>query len=505
MAAKVKKPAPEEALPKARLSALIKTSRDIMRKDAGMNGDLDRIPQLSWLLFLRCFDDLEKRRELKEKKYRPAIQEPYRWRDWASDPNKGRTGPELIDFVNGELIPALRDLSGAGGIEQKDVIAAVFKETHNRMLSGYLLRDVVNLVNQLNFNSQDDIHVLAHLYESMLREMRDAAGDSGEFYTPRPVIRFIIQQVDPQLGDRILDPAAGTGGFLVEAFEHLKPRVKNVEQLRVLHRDTLFGIEKKPMPYLLGMMNLLLHGVEHPSLRRDNALRNPLSSITDKARYDVIVTNPPFGGEEEKGIQSNFPDSTRAAETSLLFLQFIMKSMKADSRCGVVVPNGTLFGDGVCSRIKETLLKEFNLHTIVRLPNGVFAPYTPIPTNLLFFDHMGPTKDIWFYEVLPPDGRKGYSKTLPMRFEEFAECQKWWGGRNRKGRVESDRAWRVDVQNVLKGDKEGRPLINLDLRNPRQKDDLSTLSPDVLLSQIQEKEKRVLALLGEIHALMGAK
>jgi type I restriction enzyme M protein len=505
MARKVKEPPPEAALPKARLSALIKTARDIMRKDAGMNGDLDRIPQLSWLLFLRCFDDLEKRREVTEKKYRPAIEAPCRWRDWAADPNKGLTGPELLDFVNAKLLPGLRELSGAGGNEQKDVMAAVFKETHNRMLSGYLLRDVVNLVNQLNFNSQDDIHVLAHLYESMLREMRDAAGDSGEFYTPRPVIRFIIQQVDPQLGERILDPAAGTGGFLVEAFEHLKPRVKSVEHRKALQQETLFGIEKKPMPYLLGMMNLLLHGIERPSLRRDNALRNPLSSITDKARFDVIVTNPPFGGEEEKGIQANFPDSTRASETALLFLQFIMKSLKEGGRCGMVVPNGTLFGDGVCARIKETLLKEFNLHTIVRLPNGVFAPYTAIPTNLLFFDRTGPTKEIWFYEVLPPEGRKGYSKTQPMRSEEFAECQKWWGGRDRKGRVEGDRAWKVSAAEAIKTDSEGRLVINLDLRNPRQKDDYAHLPPEQLVQELMDKEERILEILRAVKHELGVK
>jgi type I restriction enzyme M protein len=333
--------------------------------------------------------------------------------------------------------------------------------------------------------------------------MRDAAGDSGEFYTPRPVIRFIIQQVDPQLGERILDPAAGTGGFLVEALEYLKPRVKSVEQRRQLQQTALFGIEKKPMPYLLGMMNLLLHGVESPSLRRDNALRNPLASITEKARYDVIVTNPPFGGEEEKGIQANFPDSTRASETALLFLQFIMKSLKEEGRCGMVVPHGTLFGDGVCARIKETLLKEFDVHTIVRLPNGAFAPYTPIPTNLLFFDRTGPTKRIWFYEVLPPEGRKGYSKTQPMRFEELAECQKWWGGPKRKGRVENDRAWCVDAQDVVRVEAGGKVTVNLDLKNPRQKPDLSHLPPDEIAESILNKERRIIELMGEIKAELG--
>src|SRR5574341_316119 len=288
-----------EGLPltaKAQLSAAIRRARDIMRKDAGLNGDLDRIPQISWIMFLKCFDDMEQRREVTERKYRPAIETPYRWRDWAADPNRGTTGEALLKFVNDELFPYLRGLTGAGAGDARDVLAAVFKETFNRMLSGYLLRDVVNLVNRINFNSSDDIHTLGHLYESMLREMLYAATDSAEFYTPRPVIRFIVQQVNPRLGETVLDPAAGTGGFLVESYEHLKPQVRSVEDRRRLQEETLFGIEKKPMPYLLGMMNLLLHGLDTPNLRRDNALSHPLAQITDRARYDVIMTNPPFGG-----------------------------------------------------------------------------------------------------------------------------------------------------------------------------------------------------------------
>ncbi|MBI5366572.1 MAG: SAM-dependent DNA methyltransferase [Planctomycetes bacterium] len=505
MAKPVKRAAQPDGVPKARLSALIKTARDIMRKDAGLNGDLDRIPQFSWMLFLKCFDDLEQRREVTEKSYRPAIEAPFRWRDWAADPVGGATGPALIEFANTRLFPYLRELKGTEGNEQRDVLAAVFKETHNRMLSGYLLRDVVNLIHQLNFNALDDIHILAHLYESMLREMRDAAGDSGEFYTPRPVIRFIVQQVDPHLGETVLDPAAGTGGFLVETFEHLKPRLKTVADRRRLQEGTLYGIEKKPMPYLLGMMNLLLHGVERPNLRRENALIHPLKQIPDAARRDIVVTNPPFGGEEEKGIQANFPESTRTAETALLFLQFIMKVLKPGGRCGMVVPNGMLFGDGVCALVKQDLLANFNLHTVVRLPNGVFAPYTAITTNLLFFDRTGPTGEIWYYEVAPPAGRKNYTKTQPMRFEEFAECQAWWGGQARKARTETDRAWCVAAKDLVKTDAEGRVTVNLDLKNPHQKEDLAHLPPEELLADLVEKEHRILALLGEIQVELGRK
>jgi len=489
-----------EAVPltaKAQLSGAIKRARDIMRKDAGLNGDLDRIPQLSWIMFLKCFGDFEQRREVTEKRYRPAIEPSYRWRDWAADPDKGLTGEALLKFVNDELLPYLRGLTGTGVADARDVLAAVFKETHNRMLSGYLLRDVVNLVNRINFNSSDDIHSLAHLYESMVREMRDAAGDSGEFYTPRPVIRFIVHQVNPRLGETVLDPAAGTGGFLVEAYEHLKPQVKSVQDRRRLQEETLYGIEKKPMPYLLGMMNLLLHGLDKPNLRRDNALRYPLSQITDSARYDVITTNPPFGGEEEKGVQDNFPEATRTSETALLFLQFIMRSLKRRGRCGMVVPNGTLFGDGVCARVKRELLENFNLHTIVRLPNGVFAPYTSIPTNLLFFDKTAPTKDIWYYEHPLPEGRKNYTKTQPLQFEEFAACQAWWSNRH-----ENERAWVVPVEEVLKTDVEGRPIVNLDLKNPHGKKDFEHMPPDKLVDDILEKERHITELLHEIRTTL---
>ena len=489
---KVDSPVPLTA--KAQLSAATKRARDIMRKDAGLNGDLDRIPQLSWIMFLKCFDDLEQRREVTEKKYRLAIEPPYRWRDWAGDPDRGLTGESLLKFINDELFPYLRNLTGTGTGDARDILAAVFKETYSRMLSGYLLRDVVNLVNRLNFNSSDDVHTLAHLYESMLREMRDAAGDSGEFYTPRPVIRFIVQQAHPRLGEKVLDPAAGTGGFLVEAYEYLKPQVKSVEDRRRLQEETLFGIEKKPMPYLLGMMNLLLHGLDRPNLLRDNALRNPLVQITDKARYDVIMTNPPFGGEEEKGIQDNFPEGTRTSETALLFLQFIMRSLKRGGRCGMVVPNGTLFGDGVCARVKKELLENFNLHTIVRLPNGVFAPYTSIPTNLLFFDRAGPTKEIWYYEHPLPEGRKNYTKTQSLQFEEFAPCVAWW-----KNREENDRAWKVSVNDVLRFDESGALIsANLDIKNPKGKQDFEHLPPEQLADDILKKEQRITEIMAEI-------
>ncbi len=481
------------------LSSLIKSSRDIMRKDAGLNGDLDRLPQLSWILFLKCYDDLEMRREqdaiVSRTVYKPVIPAPLRWRDWASDENKGLTGEELLKFVNNELLPGLRSLTGS---DERLKIAELFKETYNRMLSGYLLRDVANLMNGIHFQSRDEIFTLSHLYESMLKEMRDAAGDSGEFYTPRPVVKLIVDRVKPKLGERILDPACGTGGFLVEAYETLKAQAKSAQDEGMLQARSLFGIEKKPLPYLLGTMNLLLHGVEAPNISRDNALRKPLNEIGEKDRYEIIVTNPPFGGEEEAGIQLNFPASTRASETALLFMQFIMRSLKPGGRCGVVVPNGFMFGDGVSARIKAQLLRDFNLHTIIRLPKGVFSPYTNIETNLLFFDRTQPTVDIWFYEQLHPEGVKNYTKTRPMQFEEFQPILDWWDNR-----VENERAWKVRAADVIQTNGSGDVAsVNLDIKNPSRKEDLEHLPPTELAESILVKEKQIAVIMDEIKSLL---
>lgn len=502
---------PKVEVPKStsqQLGSIVSSSRKIMRKDKGLNGDLDRLPMLTWIMFLKFLDDMEQVREqeskLAGKKFRQAIEPPYRWRDWASKPD-GITGPEFIAFINQEeatrpdgkkgagLFAYLRSLQSANG-DRRDVIAKVFEGTVNRMINGYLLRDVVNKVNDIHFTSRDEIHTLGQLYESMLREMRDAAGDSGEFYTPRPLVRFIVTAVDPSLGETVLDPAAGTGGFLVEAFEHLRKQCKRAEDFSHLQKGTLYGIEPKPLPYLLCQMNLLLHGVEYPEIDPLNALRFPLREIGDKNRVDVIMTNPPFGGEEERGILANFPEDKKTAETALLFLQLIMRKLKrpvggsTGGRCGMVVPNGVLFGDGICARIKEELLKEFNLHTIVRLPNGVFAPYTLIPTNLLFFDRSRPTKQIWYYEQTIPERRKNYTKTAPMQFEEFADCLAWW-----KKREENEHAWKVSASEVLADN------CNLDRKNPRAKDDITHLPPEQLASSIWEKEQRIKEIIERVQ------
>ena len=493
------------------LGSIIKSCRDIMRKDKGLNGDIDRLPMLTWIMFLKFLDDMEQIRheeaKLTGKRFRPGIEAPYRWRDWAAKP-EGITGPELIAFINQDeavrpdgtrgagLFAYLRSLQSANG-DRRDVIARVFQGTVNRMVNGYLLRDVINKVNEIHFTSNDEIHTLGHMYESMLREMRDAAGDSGEFYTPRPVVKFIVTAVNPRLGETILDPAAGTGGFLVEAFEHLTKQAKRAEDYTRLQRETLYGIEAKPLPYLLCEMNLLLHGMEYPDIDPGNALRFPLREIGDRDRVDVIMTNPPFGGEEERGILSNFPDDKQTAETALLFSQLIMRKLRRPvggakgGRCGMVVPNGVLFGDGICARIKEELLKEFNLHTIVRLPNGVFSPYTPIPTNLLFFDRSGSTKEVWYYEQALPEGRKNYTKTAPIQFEDFADCLTWWRKRN-----ENERAWKVSANELLGSG------CNLDRKNPRAKEDIADLPPEQLAESVRQKEMRIAEIMSNIKALL---
>jgi type I restriction enzyme M protein len=487
-----------------------------MRKDKGLNGDMDRLPMLTWVMFLKFLDDLENLHEQKAslagKSYKPVIQSPYRWRDWAAKED-GITGDDLKHFINDQeeavrpdgtkgngLFEQLRQLRGVnGGKDQRDVIACIFKGVVNRMESGFLLREVINRVNGIHFSSSEEIHTLSHLYESMLKEMRDAAGDSGEFYTPRPLVRFMVEVTNPRLGETVLDPACGTGGFLVEAFSYLSAQAKTVKDRRVLLEESIFGGEAKPLPFLLSQMNLLLHGVESPQIDPRNSLLVPLRDIGDKDRVDIVLTNPPFGGEEEKGIQGNFPDDKQTAETALLFLMLIMRKLRRTpkpGRAGVVVPNGILFGDGVCARIKEELLKDFNLHTIVRLPNGVFSPYTSIPANLLFFDRSGPTKEIWYYEQPLPEGRKSYSKTLPLQYEEFADCIKWWNNR-----TENDQAWKVSVDQVLMYDNEKRLLsVNLDTKNPNAKTDFEHLSPEVLLDGVIDKEKKILNVLAEIKA-----
>lgn len=470
------------------LSPVIKSIQDVMRQDAGINGDAQRIEQMVWLLFLKVFDAQEEELELTRDDYKSPIPEDLRWRNWAADP-EGITGDTLLDFVNNKLFPKLKNLAADPVRNPRGwVVRGVFEDANNFMKSGQLLRQVINKLAIIDFNRQAERHQFNDLYEKILRDLQ-SAGNAGEFYTPRAVTQFMVDMVNPQLGETVLDPATGTGGFLVCAIEHLRRQVRNTEQEALL-QQSIRGVEKKQLPHLLCVTNLMLHGVEVPSqILHDNTLRRPLRDYTPADRVDVVLTNPPFGGIEEPGIEQGFPADVRTKETADLFLVLIKHILKPGGRAALVLPDGTLFGEGVKTRIKEQLLAECNLHTIVRLPNGVFAPYTGIKTNLLFFTKGQPTEAVWFYEHPYPPGVKSYNKTKPIRIEEFDAEKAWWGSEadGFAARVENERAWKVGIDAIRAAG------FNLDQKNPHVGEAVSH-DPDELL-------REYVRLQGEIQAL----
>jgi type I restriction enzyme M protein len=451
------------------VSTTIKTIQDIMRKDVGVDGDAQRIGQLVWMFFLKIFDDRESELELLEDNYRSPIPAGLRWRDWAAD-SEGITGDELLDFVNNRLFPTLKELSNG---PRSIVVRNVFEDAYQYMKSGQLMRQVVNKINDINFNRRKDLHLFGDIYEQILRDLQ-SAGNAGEYYTPRAVTQFMVDITDPQLDETVIDPACGTGGFLTATIKHKRDKyVKTPDDEAVLQRS-ITGVEKKSLPHLLCMTNMLLHGIDTPTnIRHDNTLARPLRDYGPSDEVDIVLTNPPFGGTEEDGIENNFPASYRTRETADLFLVLIMRILRPGGRAAVVLPDGTLFGEGVKTRIKEDLLRECNLHTIVRLPNGVFNPYTGIKTNLLFFQKGAPTEQIWYYEHPYPDGQKSYSKTRPMRIEEFDIEKAWWNDRE-----ETAQAWRVDVERIRDNN------YNLDISNPNAEAD-SHRPPEQLLAEYQ--------------------
>ena len=477
-------------------STFIKSVQDIMRQDAGVDGDAQRISQLTWLLFLKIFDDQETELELIRDAYRSPLPERLRWRNWAADP-EGITGDELLTFVNADLFPSLKALNADLQRNARGFVAReVFSDAYNYMKSGQLLRQVINRINEIDFNNRADRHLFNDLYERILKDLQ-SAGNAGEFYTPRAVTQFMVDQVNAQLGERILDPACGTGGFLACALEHLKAQRRSVDD-DIVVQNAINGVEKKQLPHLLCVTNMMLHGIEVPSLiRHDNTLARPLADYGTRDMVDVILTNPPFGGTEEPGIEGNFPADVRTRETADLFLVLIIELMQHNGRAAVVLPDGTLFGEGVKTRIKEKLLTECNLHTIVRLPNGVFAPYTGIKTNLLFFTKGKPTQDIWYYEHPYPAGYKSYSKTKPVRIEEFAPEKAWWGSEadGFASRIENEFAWKVDI-GTLKANG-----YNLDQKNPHKGDEVSH-DPDELLAQYQQLTTQAQALRDQLKGIL---
>jgi len=479
------------------ISSVIKSLQDIMRKDAGVDGDAQRLGQMSWLLFLKIFDAQEEELEFEQDDaYQAPIPDKYLWRNWAAD-SEGMTGDALLDFVNDELFVELKNLTAP--IKQNPrgyVVKAAFSDAFNYMKNGTLLRQVINKLNEVDFTKSEERHLFGDIYEQILKDLQ-SAGNAGEFYTPRAVTQFMVNRVNPQLGESILDPACGTGGFLACSVDHLKTQVKTAADNQTMQAQ-IHGVEKKQLPHLLCTTNMLLHGIEVPvQVRHDNTLNKPLSSWDDEDQVDVIVTNPPFGGTEEDGIEKNFPSELQTRETADLFLQLIIEVLKPGGRAAVVLPDGTLFGEGVKTKIKKLLTEECNLHTIVRLPNGVFNPYTGIKTNILFFNKGEPTKDIWFYEHPYPEGVKNYNKTKPMKFEEFETEMAWWGSETDgfAAREETKQAWKVGIDEVISRG------FNLDIKNPHV-DEQVVHDPEELLADYAKQQTEIQALRDQLKTIL---
>jgi type I restriction enzyme M protein len=468
------------------ISGVIKSIQDIMRKDVGVDGDAQRIGQLVWMFFLKIYDDREAELELVEDHFKSPLPDHLRWRNWAAN-TEGLTGEGLFDFVNMQLFPKLKnDLPTQGEIGRRaQVVKDVFEDAYNYMKSGTLMRQVINKINEINFNSSDDRHTFGAIYEQILRDLQSAG------------TRFIIDRLNPKLDEIVFDPACGTGGFLTCAIEHKRKSVTSAAEEETLRR-TIKGVEKKALPHMLCVTNMILHGIDTPTgIRHDNTLSKPYRDYGDKDRVHVIATNPPFGGMEEDGIENNFPSHLRTRETADLFMALIIKLLRAHGRAAVVLPDGFLFGEGTKATLKKALLEECNLHTIVRLPNGVFAPYTGIKTNILFFTKGVPTKDIWFYEHPYPTGVTSYNKTKPMQFEEFQTEQKWWGDEadGFKARKVSEQAWKVSADDIAAAG------YNLDSKNPHRADVVDH-DPEHLLANYRATQTEVQHLRDQLKSIL---
>ena len=465
------------------LQNLVKSIQNIMRKDAGVSGDAQRIEQLGWIFFLKIFSDKELESQTLKRNHTPSISKKYLWKSWASNP-EGITGNELLNFVNNNLFPDLKNLSINPQTNPRGmIIKEVFQDSNNYMKNGTLLRQVINKVNEIDFNKKEDLHIFGDIYENFLKDLQ-SAGNAGEYYTPRPVTQFMTEMIGPLLGEKVLDPACGTGGFLACAVEYVRKNEVHTARDRKALQKQIHGVEKKPLPHLLCMTNMLLHGIEIPTqIIRGNKLSKRVTEYKAKDRVDVILTNPPFGGSEEEGIKANFPKSFQTGETADLFLVLIINLLKEGGRAGIVLPNGSLFQEGVTERIRQELLETCNLHTIIRLPKGVFNPYSSIPTNLLFFKKGSMTKKIWYYELPLPQGLKQYTKSNPIQHKEFEPVKKWW-----KSRKENSLAWQVPIEEIKKNN------YNLDIKNPYVSGENYT-DPEVLEKEylsLKEKNKKLL-------------
>ncbi|MED0678613.1 N-6 DNA methylase [Aneurinibacillus thermoaerophilus] len=480
--------------------SVIKSVQDIMRKDAGIDGDAQRISQLVWMVFLKVFDAKEEEWERLYDNYEPIIPEGLRWRDWTAD-DKGMTDEELLGFVNNKLFKGLKELHFDGNSHSKAcIVRSVFEDSYNYMKSGALLRQVIRKLNEIDFTTQKDRHIFNDIYETILKDLQ-SAGNAGEYYTPRPVTQFVVNMVNPRLGEKVLDFACGTGGYLLSALEHLRQQIKSVDDNRIL-QETIIGIEKKPLPYMLAVTNMILHDIDIPKICRDNFLTRNVEEYKPVDKVDVIMINPPFGGKEEDGIASNFPLQFRTKETADLFMVLLMYLLKENGRACVILPDNFLFEkDTVKINIKKKLLREWNVHTIVRLPKGVFEPYTDIETNLLFIEGGKSTEHIWYFEHPLPDEYKKYSKTRPIRYEEFEIERKWWNNRSA-----NEHAWLVSIHEITERN------YNLDIKNPNKNKNDDCFSADKLrdvmintstkaINLMEERKKNTIAFLDYVRSI----
>ena len=465
------------------LTTNIKAIRDIMRKDAGVDGDAQRISQMVWMLFLKIFADKEKEWELMIVNYESPIPNELKWQNWAAN-DEGLTGDELMEFINNKLFPALKELKNNSS-PQARIIRSVFEDTYNYMKYGTLFRQVINKIHEIDFNNSAESHLFNDIYETILRELQSAKS-SGEFYTPRAVTQFMTDIIDPQLGETVLDPACGTGGFLTCSIDHMRKQVNSAKHREIL-QSSIRGVEKKPFPHLLCTTNLMLHGFDLPSVTRGNFLNKAYSDWGTNDRVDVILSNPPFGGEEPDGTETNFPKKFRTKETADLFLALIIRLLKPKGRAAVVLPDSTLFGEGVKTRIKEELMEKCNLHTIVRLPNNVFHPVS-IRTNLLFFDKGSPTKEVWYYEHPYPEGQKSYNKSKPINIKEFDAEKAWWNNR-----VENEYAWKVRIDEIKDSG------YNMDIKNPNSPETEELKSSDHYLEQLKNSLQDSLSTIKQLN------
>ncbi len=485
------------------LSGFIKRLRDIMRNDAGINGDAQRIEQIAWMLFLKVYDAKEQDWEFDDADYVSIIPGNCRWQNWAHDDKSGNalTGEQLLNFVNNTLFPTLKKLPvDASTPIKKAIVQTTFADANNYMKDGVLLRQVINVIDELELDDYEESHAFGEIYETILKELQ-SAGSAGEFYTPRAVTDFMAQMIQPKIGETVADFACGTGGFLTSWLKVLQKQVKSTADAKK-YGESIYGIEKKQFPYMLCITNLLLHGLDIPRVFHDNSLLKDVLDYTDDDRFDVILMNPPYGGSEKTDVKNHFPNDLASSETADLFMSVIMYRLKKNGRVAVILPDGFLFGtDNAKVNIKKKLLSEFNLHTVIRMPGSVFAPYTSITTNILFFDRTGTTEETWFYRLDMPEGYKHFSKTKPMKLEHFAPVMEWWNDRKEISKDGFDKAKKFTVQQLSEElgynlDQCGYPHVEEEI-----------LAPKDLIQKYQEKRASLNAeidrVIAEITAILG--